>query len=716
MDFWDEKAAPAILAAVRAACETVKGDLTSEIQERDRSRHIFLTEEVSRLKDIAAKAEQLEKENQRLQRELEELRKAQRPPRSMSNATTAVSSDILEDIATGNHSRPGFGANREVLGELSPNRPAGKAGPDWEKDYMNLAKRYAALEAKFEAKQLAGRKVRDERNAWVKYAEKLEARLKRDKRRRNQSPTNGPASSTVAKPTAPLAAETGEPAFNASFISNPESNSGSGQHDDAVQKSKRSRRAASTPGIVTQRNDHAPVQNNIETNNDETGDEADPPELPTLPQPHVPEPHILIKQEPRSDDVVVVSERELRKRKIEGDRVGMEPPARRIKSEYTASSDPVVTAEVTTFLPQESMDFDAGPEAFPTPKRQRFLGVEAYLDHGRAGQGEEGGAAVPTEGERASEGGQLRKITGTADRLSQESADLPGDAIDFQRSRPARKTVEVGYTALARQKLESLGPKAGEDTAEHESAAAQPAPQPQDDDPDSFDLDLVALRALRERQARQNPLVKTPAEPNPLPKPRNSAPTPRFPKNQNQNQPKTGKLRQRPVSELRMEDFKINPKFNNGHTHAYDEVVRDKASRAELPGCVDPNCCGKQFRAMAQSELDNGGLGILSRKDDVELLEKYLGDEAYRLIGMPLAEKRKLWLDAKTRDLANKYGRHRHRFVRRPSPPGYWNPDFPSTQEVQANKEEARKIERGMIEERWREAMRGGSRWLFRDE
>ncbi|KXX81919.1 hypothetical protein MMYC01_201139 [Madurella mycetomatis] len=119
---------------------------------------------------------------------------------------------------------------------------------------------------------------------------------------------------------------------------------------------------------------------------------------------------------------------------------------------------------------------------------------------------------------------------------------------------------------------------------------------------------------------------------------------------------------------------------------------------------------------MAESELTAGGPSILSRAADQEMLENYLGDEAYRLIGMVREEQQELWLKAKTQDLADRYGRHRHRYARRPSPPGYWNPDFPSTQEIEKSKTEAEKMERAVVEERWREAMRGGGRWLFRDE
>jgi hypothetical protein len=177
---------------------------------------------------------------------------------------------------------------------------------------------------------------------------------------------------------------------------------------------------------------------------------------------------------------------------------------------------------------------------------------------------------------------------------------------------------------------------------------------------------------------------------------------------------KGSRLRDRPLAELRAEDFKVNPKFNDGYKHAFTEVVRNKGERAELSGCIDPACCGKQFRALAESELGAGGPGVLSREADIKMVEDYLGNKSY--LSMTLDQQQEVWLKAKTQDLANRYGRHRQRYARRPSPPGFWNPDFPSTQEIAKSKEEAEKIERSVVEERWREAMRGGGRWLFRDE
>ena len=60
---------------------------------------------------------------------------------------------------------------------------------------------------------------------------------------------------------------------------------------------------------------------------------------------------------------------------------------------------------------------------------------------------------------------------------------------------------------------------------------------------------------------------------------------------------------------------------------------------------------------------------------------------------------------------------HRHEWQpERPrSPPGFWRTDFPATQEEEEDRKQADKIVRGMVEERWKEAMKGG-RWMFRDE
>lgn len=170
-------------------------------------------------------------------------------------------------------------------------------------------------------------------------------------------------------------------------------------------------------------------------------------------------------------------------------------------------------------------------------------------------------------------------------------------------------------------------------------------------------------------------------------------------------------LRSRPLSSLRREDFKPNPLANSGHDFAFSEVVRNRADRSCLPGCTAPQCCGPYFRALARAQRHAS-----TPEQDLKLMEDYLGDEAWTLRKMTDLDRESVWLEAKTRELANRYGRHRERFDRAQSPPGFWRTDFPSTQEIAQEKAEAAARERDTVEQRYREAMRPGGRWVFRDE
>ncbi|PHH70516.1 hypothetical protein CDD82_7062 [Ophiocordyceps australis] len=175
-------------------------------------------------------------------------------------------------------------------------------------------------------------------------------------------------------------------------------------------------------------------------------------------------------------------------------------------------------------------------------------------------------------------------------------------------------------------------------------------------------------------------------------------------------------LRRKPLSELQLDDFKVNPSINDGHAFAFTEVVRDKSERACLPGCTDLSCCGKQFRALAISQRPDPPLTPAQRMEEQKLLEEYMGDEAFRLASMTSEERLEVWIEAKAQELANKFGKHKHRFSRMQSPPGFWNPDFPTTQELKEEHAEAFKRQRQAVATRYREAMRTDGKWVFRDE
>ncbi|KAL5046961.1 hypothetical protein BDW71DRAFT_180747 [Aspergillus fruticulosus] len=148
--------------------------------------------------------------------------------------------------------------------------------------------------------------------------------------------------------------------------------------------------------------------------------------------------------------------------------------------------------------------------------------------------------------------------------------------------------------------------------------------------------------------------------------------------------------RARPPHRLSIEHFRINPEYNNGLDYAYDEVVRKRDERKYASGCTRPGCCGENFSAMAR-------FGIPLDAFSPEIRDNLL-------------------VEAKTRVFANQFGKHRHQHHRSGTPPGFWRTEMPGTQELEGDREEARRLEREKVQERYREAMRPGGLWRFADE
>ena len=183
------------------------------------------------------------------------------------------------------------------------------------------------------------------------------------------------------------------------------------------------------------------------------------------------------------------------------------------------------------------------------------------------------------------------------------------------------------------------------------------------------------------------------------------------------DEPKNESLRYRPLGMLGVHDFKINPEYNNGYNYAFTDVVRKQAARRCLPGCTKPECCGNIFRALAAAARDPNKLVTASQEEaETSLLKEFLGDNANKIRNMTRAERNEALLQAKTRELANKHGKHRHAYERRRSPPGFWRIDFPSTQEEREDRQKIEQFERDVVAQRYSEAMRPGGAYLFRDE
>lgn len=173
-----------------------------------------------------------------------------------------------------------------------------------------------------------------------------------------------------------------------------------------------------------------------------------------------------------------------------------------------------------------------------------------------------------------------------------------------------------------------------------------------------------------------------------------------------------GRLRDRPHTELTIQDFKPNPAYNQGYSYAFSETVRKRGDRMCLPGCTNLQCCGSSFRIFAEAQAP------LPASQEEALLEDYLG-EAYsnmQLTQMSSEERQELVLQARTKKMAKESGKHREAYERRRTPPGFWRVDFPTTQEQQEDREKAKEMETMEVQRRWLEAQRKGGKWVFRDE
>lgn len=176
--------------------------------------------------------------------------------------------------------------------------------------------------------------------------------------------------------------------------------------------------------------------------------------------------------------------------------------------------------------------------------------------------------------------------------------------------------------------------------------------------------------------------------------------------------PPQTRLRDKPLSELTMHDFKANPAYNGGYTHAFTDTVRRREDRLCLPGCTNPTCCGSTFRALALA------LPPLTASQEEALLQDYLGDaySSFGLTQMDVAEREEIVTQARTRKMATEHGKHRRMYEGRKTPPGFWRVDFPTTQEEREDREKAVQMAIAEVRERYLEAMRRGGRFVFADE
>ena len=572
-----------------------------------------------------------------------------------------------------------------------------------------LSRKYRALAANFKTAKDALRRRRDERNQWIQRANNLQRALEAAEQQHGIEIWN----EAEARPTrlggaAAPPAEDGPYDLETSFISN---------------ASSLSLPELPTTMVASVANAHdANPPGQSDTTQGEPSDEIEqPPPTPALPA----QDNIKIKEEPVSDPPTVVSAREIKKRK-RGDGSPQTTSPRVKREPLHDDSSPIISQALA--LPQTQESLDLGVVQHVQTPRKRII----FDDGSRVIQKHAAAADVMDARE-------LETISTTEEQrvLMPLSANIQKRRTftDEEKAKVARHRAQ-GIASIAEdgERYERTPSAKRDNTSTGRLGSLLNTPRGPDDDA------VPILRSAKRTEQDHSDLAENLGIPSkrqlpfdkvtyrPVTTPVLQA-TPRFvagskttpghgvtPTQPRQNRNLASKLRGKPLPELRLEDFKINPQANEGHDYAFSDVVRDKGDRACLPGCTDMHCCGQNFKALALSQRPNPPLSAQQRQEEQSLLENYLGDYSYRLATMTKEERFGAWVEAKTQELADKYGKHRHRFSRMQSPPGFWNADFPNTQELEADREEAAKRTKRLVAERHREAMRSGGRWIFKDE
>ncbi|KAK1722279.1 DNA repair protein/CtIP [Colletotrichum acutatum] len=718
MEKWSPEGRAAIQDAFEALRKTVSKQLDSEVEQRlkenDRSR-AFLTDELEILKSRSDEVDRLEEENRRLRTKLLQIHQQNRSVESSrgSPRPSYVTSDQATNTDPASADGPGNGGDLEnVLRESH-----------------KLRRKYTALDQNFRILKAEFNKRRDERKEeikeWEDYATELETKIKTLEQRYGDADAPAYTAEALAEQSRPRAH------LASRFTIDPESGI------LTTPSNLRTLRQFSAEIAPVQSDDvetqDLPAADSTEGEMTEGSKDAEAVTLPPLRQTAKTDSDIRIKPEPSSDGPVIVSERIVGKRK-HADSSLEQQGRRRVKLE----SSNLTTGPVTSQLQPESMDLDEVGQRLSTPRKNRLL-ADALATPGQNDM-DRAHTAAPVFVRPDNTNTPTTRIPNSSAVLTPVNANVrpvrPYELNTVEKS--TRKGLAQGIRSLAEDGVTydktGRGEPAGlfrtpqppgrlstllnAPSPEQAPAIVRSAPRLRDtgrtaeDGPQFPERRELPFNKERRDRSKEAPIGRREHEENTEPakargQPRNRATVGAQPP------PQRGSLRSKPATSLRLEDFKVNPKFNGGSDYAFSEVVRNRDDRACLPGCTDMNCCGPQFRAMALAQKNNVERTPAS---DTKLFEDYLGDRITIVLGMSKAEKENLWIEAKTWQLANELGKHRHRYARRASPPGFWNADFPTTQEDEAERAEGEKREKQMIQERYREAMRGGGRWIFKDE
>ncbi|KAF9880740.1 ubiquitin carboxyl-terminal hydrolase [Colletotrichum karsti] len=650
MDSFSSESRSAVQEAFNTLRHTIGRELENELKkklQKDAESREYLNDELEILRSRSAEADRLEEDNRSLRAKF--LRLNQQGRTTESPRATPAPKPPTCDNATN--------TDPEATGVT------GTEGDDREtilRESQKVLKKYIALDKNFKTLMASYKKEKDDKKKWEEYAKSLESKLKRLEGRSGKSAES--THSTESAPEPPRPRSTVSPGFTAGLGAELRETD---EPAEGLGAARNGPRASLAPHKETRA---LSVPDSTEGDSTESGKDAEMPTLPPLKR-NVETADVHIKAELSSDGVEVVSERYVGKRKHAGDAtdgIGRQ----RIKIESSDMSTSLPPTQI-----QESMDLDEIGPRVTTPKRNR------HVDVGRAKTTEPVFVRpdnISTPVVRPSNSStvltpvnpNVRPVRPyekmTVDKppkkgLAQGIGSLAEDGLPYStsgRGAPFR-------TPQAPRRLETLLNNPSPDKA---PAIVRSAPRLRDPNPlvadelafpDRRQLPFNKDRRDKSKESSLNRRVDDGEEEEAGASPMRGSSKSRA-AIEKPLTPAKAPLRSKPVSALRLDDFKVNPKFNDGSDYAYSEVVRGH-DRAGLPGCTDMNCCGPKFRAMALAQKNSPDRTSAS---DSKLFEDYLGDRISSILGMSKAEKEELWVKAKTWQLANELGKHRHRSSR----------------------------------------------------
>lgn len=494
-------------------------------------------------------------------------------------------------------------------------------------------------------------------------------------------------------------------------------------HPDRIKSDKtpRGEQTSNERAIEDERNhdDHIPSSQTTE---------SEPNDPPTLPQ------------EPPSDDVEVVSARLLKRRRYDAPKA----QATKVKQEPDSPDEPIELASEDFSSPvlqrqpplrAETSDLNALLSNVKTPRKWR-RGRRLSGDLARTVTLVNMNSSLSEGDERGLDGEHVPHAPPDADTMLEDRAMHQRDHGSRGRSvlrqlsnniqSPPRKSVPK-TTDSRKRKLDQVAMLTEDgdiaptqDITPDKPSMRNPATAKRLDEllsgptPGRVPLAKQKTPETVIRRTEKAPIIKPEPEneypypqhqfPRRVDRPGRRDPTPPPP------DPEDEPLRSRPLASLQLNDFKVNPRYVDS-TFAFADTLRGRDARRCLQGCTKPDCCGNAFRKAVE-------FGILNPSEsDSQLLSHYYGPDYQQIMApFPQEKQRDLIMQARASAFADQHGKHRQAFERAKSPPGFWRTDMPTTQEEEEDRSRAREMEREKVEERWREALRPGGRWIFRDE